>query len=79
MLSWKKDSFVSGYDIYRSIKKSSKYKRIVSINYNTTVKYQDSKLKRGKTYYYKIRAYKYVNGKKMYGDYSQVKSVKMKK
>ena len=32
-------------------------------------------LKKGKTYYVKVRAYKTVNGKKLYGAYSAVKRV----
>jgi LysM repeat protein len=39
----------------------------------------DKKLKKGKTYYYKIRAYKTVNKNKGYSAYSAVKSVKIKK
>ena len=34
---------------------------------------------KGKTYYYKIKAYKKVNGKKVLGQFSAVKSVKIKK
>ena len=34
-------------------------------------------LKKGKTYYVKVRAYKTVNGKKLYGLYSSVKSQKV--
>ena len=32
----------------------------------------------GKTYYIKVRAYKTVNGKKYYGNWSTVKKVKVK-
>ena len=37
------------------------------------------KSEKGKTYYYKIKAYKKVNGKKALGQFSAVKSVKIKK
>ena len=36
------------------------------------------KLKSGKTYYFKARAYKTVNGQKVYTNYSTVKKVKIK-
>ena len=34
-------------------------------------------LKKGKTYYVKVRAYKTVNGKKIYGQYSSVRTRKV--
>jgi len=36
-------------------------------------------LKKGKTYYVKVRAYRKMNGKTYYGSYSSVKKVKIKK
>ena len=38
----------------------------------------DKKLKRGKTCYYKVRAYSKVNGKKLYGGFSAVKKITVK-
>lgn len=78
-VTWKKDSSVSGYEIFRSTKKSSGYKKVKTISKNSTVKFKDTTLKKGKTYYYKVRSYKTVNGNKVYGAYSSVKSVKVKK
>ena len=37
------------------------------------------KLKKGKTYYFKVRAYKKVAGKKVYTGYSNIVKVKIKK
>ena len=34
---------------------------------------------KGKTYYFKVRAYRTVDGKNIYSDYSTVKSIKVKK
>ena len=35
-------------------------------------------LKKNTTYYVKVRAYKKINGKKVYGSYSGVKTIKTK-
>ena len=78
-VSWKKVSGATGYEIYRSTRKSSGYKKVKTISKGSTLSYKNTKLKKGKTYYYKVRAYKKVNGKKVYGSYSSVKSVKVRK
>lgn len=41
--------------------------------------YTLTKLKKGKTYYIKVRAYKKMNGKTYYGTYSKVRKIKIKK
>ena len=71
----KKQSGVNGYEVRRSQKMKSGYKK-VKAGKSLTVK--DTKLSSKKTYYYKVRAYKTVKGKKVYGAYSQVKVVKVK-
>ena len=78
-LSWKKVSGASGYEVYRSLKKKSGFKKVTTIKKGTTVKYKNKKLKKKKTYYYKVRAYRTVNGKKVYSSYSSVAKVKIKK
>ena len=49
------------------------WKKIASVN---STSYTDKKLEKGTLYKYKIRAYKNVNGKKQYSEYSPQKSVK---
>ena len=66
-LKWKKISGVSGYEIYCAKGYTGKYKKIKTITKAGTVSYKNTKLKKGSTYYYKIRAYKVVDGKKIYG------------
>ena len=78
-LTWKKVSGATGYVVYRSRKKSSGFKRIATFKKNTTVRYTNKKLRKGRTYYYKIRAYRTVNGKTVYGKFTTVKAVKIKK
>ena len=77
-LNWARQKDVSGYKIYRSTSKAGTYKLVKTIKSNKTVKWTNKKLKDKKKYYYKVRAYRNVNGKVVYGYYSTVKSVKTK-
>lgn len=74
-LSWTKASSCSGYAIYISEKETSGYKLLTTTK-NTN--YTASSLKSGKTYYFKIRAYRIVNGNKIYSSYSSVAKAKTK-
>ena len=78
-LTWKKVSGATGYVVYRSRKKSSGFKRIATFKKNTTVRYTNKKLRKGRTYYYKIKAYRTVNGERVYGKYTSVRTVKIRK
>ncbi len=67
-VSWSNIYGESGYQISRSTKKTGT--NIVK-TYNTYYgKSYKVKAKKGKTYYYKVRAYKTVSGKKIYGPWS---------
>gem|GEM_PF-3173401 len=68
-LTWGKSSRAEVYQIYRSEKKGSNYKKIATVN---KLKYIDKKISSGKTYYYKIRA---VNSNKASSSFSNVISV----
>ena len=70
-LTWKKTTGATGYEIYRT--SGNSWKKIASVN---STSYTDRKLEKGTLYKYKIRAYKNVNGKKQYSEYSPQKSVK---
>ena len=76
-LTWKKDASVSGYEIYRSYYKDWGYSYVGTVGNKTS--YTDSNVWKGNSYYYKIRAFKKVNGQTLYGDYSAPKTVKIKK
>lgn len=67
----------NGYKIYRSTKKSGGFKCVKTIKSGNTVKFVNKNLKKGKNYYYKVRAYRTVDGKKVYGAYSSVKKVRV--
>lgn len=79
--TWKKDRTVSGYQIrYTTDKKLKKnFKTAAKIKSNKTTKMTVKKLKKGKTYYVQVRAYKTVNGKAIYGNWSKTKAVKIRK
>ena len=77
-VSWKKVTGANGYRVYRSTSKNGEYTSAGFIKKGSTVTFKDKKVSEGKTYYYKIRAYRIVNGKRVYGPYSAVKSVKAK-
>lgn len=72
-LKWTKASNAHGYKIYRATKKKGKYKLVKTIRSGKTVSWTNKKLKKKKTYYYKIRPYRVVSGKTFYGKYSSVK------
>ena len=58
-------------------KKFKKNKKTVTAKKSKT-KVKISKLKKKKKYYVRVRAYKSVSGKKVYGAWSKVKTVKTK-
>ena len=74
--SWKKASEADGYQIqYAPNKKFKKAKSKTVKSTSVTLK----KLKKKTTYFVRVRAYKAVDGKKVYGKWSSVKKVKVKK
>ncbi|MDO5291948.1 MAG: carbohydrate binding domain-containing protein [bacterium] len=74
-LIWNKVEGASGYEIY--IKEGNgKYKRIKSVSSKVT-SYSRSSLKNKKTYTFKVRAYSLVNGKRIYGSFSNSKTKKI--
>lgn len=77
-VSWKKDSKANGYKVYMATKKKGKYKVVATVKKNKTIKAKIKKLKKGKTYYFKVKAYQTINGKKVEGKASAIKSVKVK-
>lgn len=78
--TWKTVSGANGYVLeYSTSKKfTSKTTKKVTLAKSGTKKTTVKKLKSKKKYYVRIRAYKTVNGKKVYGSYSTVKNVTVK-
>ena len=78
VLKWKKVRNADGYVVYRADKKKGKYKKVKVLNGARKISFTNKKLKKKKTYYYKVCAYRKVGKKKVYGSYSAVKSRKVK-
>ena len=77
-LKWKKVSDASGYEVYRATGKNGKYTKVKTIKGAGNTSYLNKNLKDNTKYSYKIRAYKVVDGKKVYGTYSTIKTIKVK-
>ena len=78
-LKWQKVNGAAGYVVYRSTKKGSGYTKIAEITKGSTVKYTDKTAKKGKKYYYKVRAVKANEaGVDVFSAYSAAKAVKVK-
>lgn len=76
-LTWLKVSNVSGYEILYSTKASFK-KAVKKTVGSKKVSYTIKKLKSGKKYYIKMRAYRIQDGQKVYGSYSKKKITTVK-
>lgn len=77
-VKWSKSNKATGYEVYVSLKKNSGYKRAGIIKKNKKAAFTVKKLKSGRTYYVKVRAY-VKNGRQFsYTRYSAVKKVKIK-
>lgn len=73
---WKKAAGASGYQIQYAASRSMRGSRTVSASALTRTL---SGLKKGSTYYVRIRAYKKVSGKTYYSTWSSVKNAKVRK
>ena len=72
-LSWTKISKrTTGYEIYMSTSKNGTY-TLVGTTSNKS--FSKGNLTKGKTYYFKVRAYRSVDNTKIYSSYSTVKSI----
>ena len=79
-LKFKKVVGANGYQIYYKDTKAKKAKKkLVKASSKSTISKTVKKLKKGRTYTFKVRAYRTVNGKKVYGAWSNIKKVKIKK
>ena len=74
-VKWKKTKGVTGYKISYKLKTAKNWKTLKTTK---SLKAVSKKLKKGKKYQFKVRAYTTIRGKKVYGPYTKVKTVKCK-
>ena len=78
-VKWKAVAGAGGYQIWRAEKKKTgKYKLVKTIKSGKTLSWKNKKLKKKKKYFYKIRAYRVIKGKKVFSSFSAVKNIKVK-
>lgn len=75
---WKKIVGADGYIVQYSPKSNFKAAKTVTVKKGTTKTKLFKKLKTGRKYYMRVRAYKTVDGNKIYTKYSAKKSVRVK-
>ncbi len=73
-ISWSKVSGVKGYELYQAKTSAGNYQLLTS---TTGSGYVKKSLTKGRTYYYKLRAYTIVNKKKVYSAYTKIAFVKL--
>ncbi|MBQ2284801.1 MAG: leucine-rich repeat protein, partial [Clostridia bacterium] len=76
-LKWSKETG-TGYVVYMATSKNGKYTKIATVKGSANTSLVKKNLVTGKTYYFKVRAYKTVGDTNLYGAYSAVKAVKVK-
>ena len=74
-LSWSKSPQADGYQIWASESKSGGYKKVSNYKIRSLYLYD---YESGKTYYFKVRAYKKIDGGYVYSDYTDVQTIKIK-
>lgn len=65
-VSWKKVSGAAGYRVYRASKKTGSYKVVAKVSKNSRST-ENGSLKKGKKYYYKVRAWRGSGSSRSYG------------
>lgn len=77
-LKWNTVTSATGYQVWYSTSKNGTYKKLTSTK-NKSVNYKSSNLKKGKTYYFKVRAYKTISsGNHQMGAFSSAVKVRIK-
>lgn len=71
---WGKVADATGYEVYMATSQNGSYSKIASISKATTLSYTKTGLSAGKTYYFKVRAYRKDSIQTARGSFSAVKN-----
>jgi chromosome segregation ATPase len=74
-VTWKKNAKANGYQIQYKLKSAKKFSTLKTL---AKTKFVSKKLKKGKKYQFRVRTYTIVDGSKVYGKWTKVKTVKCK-
>ncbi len=77
-VNWKTVNGATGYRVFYTTDKDFDYVKKTVVKDSKATSKTIKKLKSGKKYYFKVRAYKTFKGKNIYGSLSKIKSVKVK-
>ena len=72
-VTWESAAGASKYELYRSTSSGGTYLLLATTSYTY---YINSSVNKGTTYYYKVRAYRLVGGRKVYSVYSSIVNAK---
>lgn len=76
-ITWGKAIGAEGYEVYMAKSANGKFTKIKTITSSSTTTTTKTGLTKGKTYYFKVRSYITVNGKKVYSNYTSVVKCKV--
>lgn len=76
-VTWTKSTGANTYEVYMSTRRTSGFTKVKTVNTGRTLGFTQTGLKKGTTYYFKVRAYKMHGTAKVYSGWSTVKSLKL--
>lgn len=80
-LKWVKKTGVSGFVVYKATRKNGKYKKAATIKKGSATSWTGkyAKLKKGKKLYFRVRPYTLIDGHKVFGKWSNIRPVRIRK
>ena len=74
-ITWTKSIGATGYQVCMATSMNGKYTVIKNVTSSTTLSTTKTGLKKGQTYYFKVRSYVTVNGTKVYSGFSKITKI----